>query len=346
MNKTEELKRRMQEKEKMEDKYWDDNILEDNEVLKDDMETLEDFIIRAIENDDMETKAYSNKYNGGQVYLRYKQKSKDNLLKHIPTGFKEIDDITNNGLRPGQMYIISGEPGSGKSTFCIQMMYQILKQKHNVIYVTTELEEEVVLCKLLNLVFVLDRGLDVSDPRNSDKLFILNELLNDEFRSKEREIEVNRILKDYFKEFMYNFFIVKTDNTEEIEKVVEEVEKPILIIDYIQELYPKATYQTDKQKIDEVLKELAKLKDHYKIPIVIVSSLNRAGYGNENSQSSLKESGNLEYKAAGIIRIKRGENNRMKINYIKNRFGTHCSFFEAVFYPEYGLFKEFIKKKG
>ena len=36
-------------------------------------------------------------------------------MSGVPTGFKDLDDLTN-GLHPGQMIVLAGRPGSGKST--------------------------------------------------------------------------------------------------------------------------------------------------------------------------------------------------------------------------------------
>ena len=39
----------------------------------------------------------------------------DGSLRGVPTGLADLDELTN-GLQPGQMIIVAGRPGSGKST--------------------------------------------------------------------------------------------------------------------------------------------------------------------------------------------------------------------------------------
>lgn len=52
------------------------------------------------------------------------------------TGFKFLDD--HYGLRPGQLHILCGTQGKGKSTLVRSMMFSLLKQKKRVMFYSTE----------------------------------------------------------------------------------------------------------------------------------------------------------------------------------------------------------------
>src|ERR1700733_4550936 len=64
----------------------------------------------------------------------------------IETGISGLDDILHGGLPQGHLYLIEGDPGTGKTTLALQFLLAGVKQGESVIYVTLsesrkELEE-------------------------------------------------------------------------------------------------------------------------------------------------------------------------------------------------------------
>ncbi|MFH4354919.1 MAG: DNA repair protein RadA [Neisseriaceae bacterium] len=56
----------------------------------------------------------------------------------IPTGIKELDQVLGNGLVPGSMTLLGGDPGIGKSTLFLQVIASLAAQNHSVLYVSGE----------------------------------------------------------------------------------------------------------------------------------------------------------------------------------------------------------------
>ena len=66
----------------------------------------------------------------------------------IQTGIWGLDDILNGGLPQGHLYLVEGDPGTGKTTLALQFLLKGIEQGESVIYVTLseskkELEEVV-----------------------------------------------------------------------------------------------------------------------------------------------------------------------------------------------------------
>ncbi len=59
-------------------------------------------------------------------------------VERITTGIESLDEALGGGLVPGQVILISGEPGIGKSTLLLQIASQMAKQGKKVLYVTGE----------------------------------------------------------------------------------------------------------------------------------------------------------------------------------------------------------------
>lgn len=54
----------------------------------------------------------------------------------IPTGVPGLDDILHGGLAPGNLYVLSGSPGTGKTTLCMQFIGAGIRNRERCLYVT------------------------------------------------------------------------------------------------------------------------------------------------------------------------------------------------------------------
>lgn len=77
-----------------------------------------------------------------------------------------------------------------------------------------------------------------------------------------------------------------------------------MFIDYMQLLtIADTTQNTDKQKMDAAIKALKDISRDFKIPVVAISSMNRASYDGGLNMASFKESGNIEYTADVLLAL-------------------------------------------
>jgi circadian clock protein KaiC len=61
----------------------------------------------------------------------------DNALNdRIPSGIQGFDDILRGGLPRGCLYLIQGDPGSGKTTLALQFLLEGIRQNEKVLYIT------------------------------------------------------------------------------------------------------------------------------------------------------------------------------------------------------------------
>ncbi|MFC1798347.1 DNA repair protein RadA [Thermodesulfobacteriota bacterium] len=56
----------------------------------------------------------------------------------LSTGINEFDRVLGGGLVPGTLVLIGGDPGIGKSTLMLQVLYGLTGSKHKVLYVSGE----------------------------------------------------------------------------------------------------------------------------------------------------------------------------------------------------------------
>src|SRR4051794_2929631 len=61
----------------------------------------------------------------------------------ISIGVKGLDDVLGTGLPPGHLYLVDGDPGTGKTTLGIQFLLEGIAQGEPVLYITlSESERE------------------------------------------------------------------------------------------------------------------------------------------------------------------------------------------------------------
>ncbi len=57
-------------------------------------------------------------------------------MKRMPTGVQGLDGILSGGLPSGQMYLLEGDPGTGKTTLAMQFIMEGVRQGEKCVYIT------------------------------------------------------------------------------------------------------------------------------------------------------------------------------------------------------------------
>src|SRR5690242_12246288 len=61
----------------------------------------------------------------------------------VVTGIAGLDDILDGGLPPDRVYLIQGDPGTGKTTTSLQFLLEGARRRESVLFITlSETKEE------------------------------------------------------------------------------------------------------------------------------------------------------------------------------------------------------------
>src|SRR5262245_15587979 len=66
------------------------------------------------------------------------------------TGFQPLDDVLSGGVRPGELLLIGGKPGVGKTIACLQWARAMARQGHAAMYVCYEHDQVTLVARLLS----------------------------------------------------------------------------------------------------------------------------------------------------------------------------------------------------
>lgn len=279
----------------------------------------------------------------------------------IPTGFKKLDTVLDGGLYEG-LYILGAITSLGKTTLALQIADQIADSGRDVLIFSLEMARAELMSKSisrLTLLDVLENNGDISNAKTNRGITAGARWTN--YSQMEKDL-IQRAISSYG-EYAPHIFIHEGIGDIGTEYIRETVRKhklftgqaPVVLVDYVQILAPHDVRATDKQNTDKAVLELKRISRDYKIPVIGISSFNRASYKEEVALEAFKESGSLEYGSDVLIGLqlkgagkkdfnnteaKRKNPREIELVILKNRNGKTGEKVELEYYPLFNYFKE------
>lgn len=259
----------------------------------------------------------------------------------FPTSITFIDQLTN-GMHRGEIWIVSGKTGSGKTSLALQMARSFADNPNNtILYLSLEMKGwELVLrmyCEMNNVSF--------SDIMNGK--VIIDEDMANFFNNYISKIDFEIVEGGYM--------------FKEVEQVINEYYKTkhpdIIFLDFIQMIEWK-NFNDERIALMEYIRKIKELANKTGIGFVIVSQIRRQPSGSDYAKapdlSDLKGSGSLEqmadkvlfiYKTVTEEKFTHQEYYQHYINLAKNRQGRTMQK-QVIFEGEYYKFtdSEFLTK--
>lgn len=116
-------------------------------------------------------------------------------MERVKTGIKDLDSIIEGGLPKSSITLVSGSPGSGKSIFCFQFLYEGVKEGEKGLFLTLDKKVDGVLVQAKELGFDFQTAIE----KKLVKFLFLNMNKKLVYETMTNEIlsgEYNRIVLD------------------------------------------------------------------------------------------------------------------------------------------------------
>lgn len=225
----------------------------------------------------------------------------------LPTGFEELDRVLDGGLYAG-LYIIGAISSLGKTTFALQIADQIAAQGHDVMIVSLEMAANELIAKSISR---LTAELLLEEGQGTERAKTLRQITVPCHRARlsaeDQELISEATAK--YREYAGNLYYIEGIGDVDPDTIRRQVldfkavtgRTPVVLIDYLQIIAPANEKATDKQNTDKAVLELKRLSRDFGIPVLGISSFNRANYTSTVSMEAFKESGAIEYSADVLI---------------------------------------------
>lgn len=218
-------------------------------------------------------------------------------IEKLKTGINDLDNLLHGGIPFGNVHILGGKRGDGKSTFGSQLIASALRQNYSCFIYSGELLNS-------NVKSWLDY--QIAGPNNviinyePDNKTVKNWFVSNNNRAAISEWYRGRC-------YIYDGDSVQDDEREDLLKTVEEViqqngVRVILLDNLMTALDLSINRNTDKyEKQSQFVKKLALIARRYKVCIILVAHRRKSnGFDNGDSNDEISGSGDIT-NLAGVV---------------------------------------------
>lgn len=208
----------------------------------------------------------------------------------IATGLKKLDGLIDGYVQP-RMYVVGARPSVGKTVFGMIAAIQAAKKKKRVLYVNREMDEQDMLIRMMAHVTTLPIE-RLKDHRHDDM---------------ESEIIIDGIT------LLAGYRINLASNLKTPDEIYREAEAMangeeglgMVVIDYLQRLQPDRRFQNRSEEIGSMSWKIKEIAMDFKVPVILLSQLNRNALNRRPTMADLRESGDIEQDADVVILLHR-----------------------------------------
>ena len=220
--------------------------------------------------------------------------SRGGSMSGVPTGFVDLDGLTN-GLHPGQLIVIAGRPGLGKSTLGLDIARAAsVKSGLPSAIFSLEMSKTEITMRLLSA----EARVPLHHMRSGT-------MTDDDW---------NRLARRMGEVAEAPLYIDDSPNLTMMEirakarRLRQRNDLRLIVIDYLQLMSGNKKAESRQQEVSELSRSLKLLAKELEIPVIAMSQLNRGAEQRTDKKpqiSDLRESGSIEQDADMVILLHR-----------------------------------------
>ena len=243
-----------------------------------------------------------SQYHGMPALIELVEKRLERLRENpesfsgLPTGFGEMDKLTT-GLHAGDLVIVAGRPGMGKTSFAMNIAEHVaIERKMATAVFSMEMSAEQLALRVLSSFGRIDQ-----QRLRSGHL---------EDHDWSRLVSAGGLLREA------PLFIDETGSLSPLDlrararRMAARHDIKLIVVDYIQLMQVPSTRENRTNEISEISRSLKSLGKELGVPVIAISQLSRSVEQRDNKRprmSDLRESGGIEQDADLIVFVYRDE---------------------------------------
>ena len=229
-----------------------------------------------------------------------------------PSGFDVLDANLHGGFRSGDMILIGGPQGMGKTTWVLQVARNIARQGRPVVYFCYEHDQTTMLIRLVALEAGLIAGMEAPSINRIRWTFEASDGLGRGLRERLADTQGGAEGLDIVQEYAERLSIHRSSGSsttlDEIKRVIVDVKErhgtaPFVVIDYLQKI-PMPGLGED-ERITAVVEGVKDMTLDYDVPALCVVASDKEGIskGKRMRVNHLRGSSALAYEADTVLML-------------------------------------------
>jgi len=206
----------------------------------------------------------------------------------IATGLADLDDVTGGGLKRGNLVIVAGRPGMGKSLFAGSVSRMAATRRQGVHFFSLEMSADEISTRWL-----ADQVFDRGDPRNPIRFVLAGR----EFRDLPLRLDNASSLS--VAEIAARVRAEKTAWSRRNRSL------DLVVVDYLKLIKPGGAYSGQRHyEGGEITRGLKVLARAMNVCVLLLAQINRGPEARDNKRpllSDLRESGDIEADADVVL---------------------------------------------
>jgi replicative DNA helicase len=212
----------------------------------------------------------------------------------IPLGLAPLDRMLGGGIRPGELMLIGGAQGTGKTTLALQMARNIAASgQAYVLYVNFEHDDADMLNRLISLESVLPHLPNTKPSTGAVKITdVRSEVIRSWARAGDEEIDLSRNPRlrpalDRIARYGGNLYLLRGSATASTVENVRDLirlhreksgeQRILLIIDYMQKVPQIPEPPSESEKVTYVVNGLKDIALTERIPTIAIVAADKEG---------------------------------------------------------------------
>lgn len=237
-----------------------------------------------------------------EAFNEVMQKRRSGIKTHVDTGIASLDAVMPSLLEAGDLIIMAGRPGMGKSAMGGQILTNVARSGKSAYFFSIEMSN----VQIVERHIAAYAGLSVHKLRNPEVL------------TDEEELGLATALNDFSS--LPIFIDEKPQTIDEITTATKlnaanmaAIGMPplgLILVDYLTIVQPSERAGTNELEVKEICRKLKSLAKELQVPVIALAQLNRKLEDRLNRRplmSDIRESGSIEQEADSIVFLYRDE---------------------------------------
>ena len=205
-------------------------------------------------------------------------------VRSVPTGFDVLDEVLGGGLHAGELILLGGPPGVGKTITALQWARNLARNGHKAVFACYEHEPSTLAVRLL----ALEAG-ELGGEQTIGRLVEQALVAGDEAGSSLRDIlagtELGLEALEAVEAYADDLVLVRASGSsttlEQLRAMVEphldEDRTAAMVVDYLQKIPLQPEPELEAEKVTRTVEGLKDLALDLSIPIVLLSAVDAEG---------------------------------------------------------------------